>query len=122
MKKYLINTTRVGTTVQCAGSAYDTVSDEAMISAIVSAGGRLVDPTPELEAIAAVALQRHARGDETASIDAMMSVFAEVIPAANVPYDDSVPPTIGAADVQQAIDYLKAHVGDQHRTVAIFTC
>jgi len=71
--KILLNTTRIGSTVHNAGSAFDTVTEATTIARLGSAGGRLVDPTPAVVAAAALAVERRRKGEDVSSIDAMMA-------------------------------------------------
>lgn len=70
--KILVNTVRVGQVTQFAGTSFDTSHDADMILRVQSVGGRVVDPSPDVNAAAALAQAGRARGDDIPSIDAIM--------------------------------------------------
>ncbi len=75
--KFLLNTTRIGTTTHNAGSTFDTVTEAATIARLESAGGKLVDPTPKIIKAASIAIARRLKGDDVPAVDALMGAAAE---------------------------------------------
>ena len=71
-RKYLINSTRLGTQLHYAGTSFDTVLEATIIEQMVSCGAVLVDSTPEVLSAAAKAEILREQGAEPYMCDAVM--------------------------------------------------
>jgi len=120
-RKYLINSTRLGTQLHYAGTSFDTVLEATIIEQMVSCGAVLVDSTPEVLSAAAKAEILREQGAEPYMCDAVMISACDN--SDTVTYnDDKVGPPTGAETVQEVVDWIKTHMspgGMEHAIVDI---
>jgi hypothetical protein len=120
-RKYLINSTRLGTQLHYAGTSFDTVLEATIIEQMESCGAVLVDSTPEVLDAAAKAEILREQGAEPYMCDAVMISACDN--SDTVTYNDAkVGPPTGAETVQEVVDWLKTHMspgGMEHAIVDI---
>lgn len=73
---FLLNTTRLGTSVHHAGESLDSVTDATLIAQLLAEGGKCAPTTAALVAAAATAASERARGNAVDELDVVLAAEA----------------------------------------------